>query len=111
MKPANPHIFQSFAEFYPYYLQQHSNRVCRWLHVVGLLSAISLLVAAGWTGQFLYAGCAPLIGYACSWTGHFVFEKNKPATFGYPLYSLMGDFRMVAETLGSLFGAEARRPD
>ncbi|MBK8971283.1 MAG: DUF962 domain-containing protein [Hahellaceae bacterium] len=92
-------VFNSFAEFYPYYLTQHANPVCRGLHVVGLLSALTIVVTAVLKGAPLWILAAPVVGYSCSWIGHFVFEKNKPATFGYPLYSLMGDFRMVAETL------------
>lgn len=101
--------FESFSEFYPYYLQQHQHPVCRGLHVSGLILSLSL---AGWfllTGHPLWLLSIPLIGYSFSWVGHFGFEKNKPATLGYPFYSLLGDFRMVAETLIGLLAGQAGR--
>lgn len=94
-----PLVFNSFAEFYPFYLQQHSNDVCRMLHVVGIVSSVSLTAGLLLSGQWQWLWLAPVVGYACSWTGHFVFEKNKPATFGYPLYSFWGDFRMTFDYL------------
>lgn len=89
--------FGSFAEFYPYYLQEHLNPTCRRLHVVG--SALVLIVAAC-ALAFRRPGlliALPFIGYGFAWIGHFAFEKNRPATFTYPLYSLMGDWVMFAE--------------
>lgn len=99
--------FESFSEFYPYYLQQHQHPVCRGLHVSGLILSLGL---AGWfllAGHPLWLLAIPLVGYSFSWVGHFGFEKNKPATLGYPLYSLLGDFRMVAETLFNLLARKA----
>lgn len=90
--------FNSFSEFYPYYLLQHANPICRWLHVTGLLSAVTLASTSLISGRFFWLLAVPVVGYMFSWVGHFIFEKNKPATFGYPLYSLMGDFVMVAQT-------------
>jgi hypothetical protein len=91
--------FNSFAEFYDFYLQQHLNPVCKRLHVLGVITSLSLTVALLATGQWSLLGLVPIVGYSCSWTGHFVFEKNKPATFGYPLYSFWGDFRMTLDYL------------
>ena len=94
--------YRSFAEFYTFYLSQHIHPVCRWLHVAGVLAVTvtgALLLA---TGAWLWLPVLPLIGYGCSWTGHFVFERNTPATFGYPFYSLLGDFRMTWESLRDL---------
>lgn len=93
--------FESFREFYPYYLQQHQHPVCRGLHVSGLIVSLCLAVGFLLLGHPLWLLGIPVIGYSFSWIGHFGFEKNKPATLGYPLYSLIGDFRMVAETLRS----------
>jgi len=76
--------FQSFAEFYPYYLQEHGNPTCRRLHVVGTTLLLVLL---------------PVVGYGFAWVGHFFFEKNRPATFKHPWYSLMGDFVMYKDIL------------
>ena len=89
--------YQSFAEFYPYYLQEHSNDVCRRLHYVGSLLVLSILGYALFTQQWLWLLALPFAGYGFAWVGHFVFEKNKPATFKYPLYSFMGDWVMLKD--------------
>ena len=89
--------FTSFAEFYPYYLQEHSNDVCRRLHYVGSLLVLSILGYALFTQQWLWLLAMPLAGYGFAWVGHFVFEKNRPATFKYPLWSLMGDWVMLKD--------------
>ena len=89
--------FTSFAEFYPYYLQEHSNDVCRRLHYVGSLLVLSILGYALFTQQWLWLLALPFAGYGFAWVGHFVFEKNTPATFKYPLYSFMGDWVMLKD--------------
>lgn len=89
--------YQSFAEFYPYYLQEHSNPVCRRLHYVGSLLVLTILAYALLTQQWLWLLATPLAGYGFAWIGHFIFEKNRPATFDYPLYSLMGDWVMLKD--------------
>ena len=89
--------FTSFAEFYPYYLQEHSNDVCRRLHYVGSLLVLSILGYALFTQQWLWLLALPFAGYGFAWVGHFVFEKNRPATFKYPLWSLMGDWVMLKD--------------
>jgi hypothetical protein len=91
--------FKTFADFYPYYLKEHSNLTCRRLHFVGTSAVIALLILFFFTGNFLFLVVAPVFGYGLAWTGHFVFEKNRPATFKYPIYSFMGDFRMFWEIL------------
>jgi hypothetical protein len=96
MKPSQ---FASFREFYPYYLQQHANRVSRRLHVTGTLLALLCVASALVSGMWAWLLAAPLAGYLPAWAGHFLFERNSPATFSHPLYSLAGDFRMLAETL------------
>ncbi len=89
--------FTSFAQFYPYYLQEHSNPVCRRLHYVGSLLVLSILGYALITQQWLWLLAMPLAGYGFAWVGHFIFEKNRPATFDYPLYSLAGDWVMLKD--------------
>ncbi|BAU75643.1 Mpo1-like protein [Metapseudomonas furukawaii] len=89
--------FRTFAEFYPYYLQEHSNDTCRRLHYVGSLLVLSILGYAIVTQQWLWLLALPFAGYGFAWIGHFVFEKNKPATFKYPLYSFMGDWVMLKD--------------
>ena len=89
--------FNSFAEFYPFYLQEHSNDISRRLHYVGSLLVLCVLAYALGTQQWLWLLSIPLIGYGFAWIGHFVFEKNRPATFQYPLYSLLGDWVMLKD--------------
>ena len=96
----NPTLrFRSFAEFYPYYLGEHSNPTCRRLHFVGTSLAIALLAYTIASGKWLLLLAVPLAGYGFAWVGHFFFEKNRPATFTYPLYSLLGDFAMFRDIL------------
>ena len=95
--PVDPKTFQSFASFYPFYLTEHSNRTCRRLHFLGSslsLVCLAMLFVTGKPQYFLYA---LLCGYGCAWIGHFVFEKNKPASFKRPLYSFMGDWVMYKD--------------
>ncbi|EPM0508707.1 DUF962 domain-containing protein [Pseudomonas putida] len=90
--------FRSFAEFYPYYLGEHSNPTCRRLHFVGTSLVIALLAYTIGSGKWLLLA-VPVFGYGFAWVGHFFFEKNRPATFTYPLYSLAGDFVMFRDIL------------
>ena len=85
---------QTFAEFYPLYLREHSNRMCRRLHFVGSTAALGCLFMAIATRQPMYLLYGVLAGYGFAWIGHFFFEKNKPATFKYPLWSLASDFKL-----------------
>ena len=91
--------FASFREFYPYYLGEHADARCRRLHFVGSWVVIFALVMLVSTGQFLWLLLALIGGYGFAWVGHFVFEKDRPATFRYPVYSLMGDWVMFADIL------------
>jgi hypothetical protein len=91
--------FSSFAEFYPYYLQEHSNDICRRLHYVGSLLVLTIIAYALSHQQLSLLWLVPIAGYGFAWVGHFVFEKNKPATFKYPLYSLLGDWVMLKDAL------------
>ncbi|HET8706666.1 MAG TPA: DUF962 domain-containing protein [Pseudomonadales bacterium] len=91
--------FSRFSEFYPFYLREHSNRTCRRLHFIGtslvLVLLVKIVLTGWWTGLFWL----PVVGYGFAWIGHFKFEKNRPATFKYPLYSLMGDWVMWKDIL------------
>jgi hypothetical protein len=93
----DPRSFKSFAEFYPFYLGEHSNRTCRRLHFVGSTLALLCLVTGLLRGSPQYLLYAAVCGYAFAWAGHFVFEKNRPATFKRPLYSFMGDWKMYGQ--------------
>jgi hypothetical protein len=91
--------YRTFQEFYPFYLTEHVNPVSRRLHVIGTTLVVLCLIAAVVTLNWQFLIAAPLIGYGFAWVGHFFFEKNKPATFKYPGFSLMGDFRLWFETV------------
>ncbi|CAJ0803793.1 hypothetical protein LMG19083_03946 [Ralstonia psammae] len=89
--------FGSFAEFYPYYLSEHQDRTCRRLHFVGSTVALACLILLAFTGNLWWLLGAAVSGYAFAWVGHFGFEKNRPATFRHPFYSLMGDWVMYRD--------------
>jgi hypothetical protein len=91
--------YTSFKDFYPYYLSEHQNPICRYLHFQGSLIAIALLVYFIITKQYVLIPFCIIQGYAHAWIGHFIFEKNRPATFKYPLYSFMGDWVMMWQLL------------
>ena len=91
--------FDRFAEFYPYYLEEHSNPVCRRLHFAGSLLVLAILAAALISRQWLWLLGMPLAGYGFAWVGHFFFEHNRPATFRHPFYSLLGDWVMFKDML------------
>ena len=91
--------FASFAEFYPFYLGEHSNRTCRRLHFAGTTLVLVVLATAVATGNGWWLAAAPVAGYGFAWLGHFAFEHNRPATFRHPLYSLMGDWVMYKDML------------
>lgn len=86
--------FTSFREFYPFYLSEHRNRICRRLHFIGTTLALGCLLALLVTGSPWWLLAGLLCGYGFAWVGHFAFEKNRPATFRHPLWSFMGDWAM-----------------
>lgn len=96
---AGPRRFASFAEFYPFYLGEHADRRCRRLHFVGSTLALACVATAVVTGRPAWILGAIVAGYAFAWIGHFFFEKNRPATFSYPIYSLAGDWVMYRDML------------
>lgn len=91
--------FNSFKEFYPYYLGEHANLACRRLHFFGTAGVISLMLLFFFTGNPIVLMLLPVIGYGFAWAGHLLYEKNRPATFKHPFYSLLGDFRMFWDIL------------
>ena len=90
--------YQDFKSFYPYYLSEHQNFICRGLHFIGTLGVISIIILAIII-NYKFFFFAPICGYGFAWTGHFFFEKNKPATFKYPFYSFLGDWVMLKDIL------------
>lgn len=91
--------FASFREFYPYYLGEHANQTCRRLHFAGTSLVIGIIVAAISRSNPMWLWLAPVAGYGFAWVGHFFFEKNRPATFKHPIYSLIGDWAMYWDML------------
>lgn len=89
--------FHTFKEFYPFYLQEHANATCRRLHSIGSTLVLVILIAAILLGQYALLWLMPVAGYGFAWVGHFFFEHNRPATFKYPLYSLLGDWVMYKD--------------
>lgn len=89
--------FDSFAEFYPFYLSEHSDQTCRRLHFAGSCLALLCLVMLIATRNPWWLLAGLLCGYGFAWVGHFVFEKNQPASFKQPLYSFMGDWKMFSQ--------------
>lgn len=91
--------YSSFAEFYPFYLSEHANRTTRRLHFVGSSLALLCVLALVFTGSPWWLLAAAIAGYGFAWFAHIVFEKNRPATFRYPIYSFMGDWVMFWQIL------------
>lgn len=91
--------YNSLSEFYPYYLSEHMNPICRKLHFIGTALLFLILGYAMFTGKLIYLLLIPVVGYGFAWVGHFFFEKNKPATFKYPIYSLASDFILFFDLL------------
>ncbi len=88
--------FDSFGEFFPYYLAEHADPVCRALHYTGTTLATLLLAYAIYSQNWWLLLAVPFCGYSFAWIGHFVFEKNRPATFDYWRWSLIGDYKMYS---------------
>lgn len=91
--------YQSFSEFYPFYLSEHADLTCRRLHFVGSTLVLSCLILAFYTQTWSALWLLPVLGYGFAWVGHFFFEKNRPATFTYPWYSFLGDWVMYKDIL------------
>ncbi len=88
--------FQSYSEFWPFYLREHGKPETRALHYTGSIASIIVLIWAIVTQNWWWLLAVPVLGYAPAWIGHLFIEKNKPATFEAPLWSLISDYRMTA---------------
>ncbi len=84
--------YKNFNEFYTFYLTQHQHPLCIILHCVGTLLALVFFIYFLITQSVLFLIAAPIAGYSFAWVGHMAFEKNRPATFKNPFYSLLADF-------------------
>jgi hypothetical protein len=94
-----PGPFAHFRDFYPFYLSEHRDPTSRRLHVVGTGLVLAIVVAGLLTQRYVLLWALPLVGYGFAWVGHFFFEKNRPATFRHPFYSLAGDFVMFKDVV------------
>jgi len=91
--------YRTFREFYPFYLSEHRHPVCRRLHFVGSALVLAVIAVAILARNPWWLVAAPIAGYGFAWAGHLFFEKNRPATFSHPFYSLIGDWVMFAQIL------------
>jgi hypothetical protein len=100
---------KSYPEFYTFYLSEHQNKTCRVLHFIGTFLVFVLAFVAVYFGRSSVWFLVPIVGYGFAWVGHFFFEKNKPATFKYPLWSLASDFKMFFQILFGKIGFDGAR--
>ncbi len=101
--------YQSFTEFWPFYLREHSKPLTRAYHYIGTSIVIAIAAYALLAGQWLWLLAMPVAGYFFAWLAHFTVEKNRPATFTYPLWSLGADFKMWWYALTGRLGAELEK--
>ncbi len=101
--------FETFEDFWPYYVHEHQDPTNRVLHYVGTSLAIGTVAAAALTLNPAWLIATPVVGYGFAWVGHFLVEKNRPASFQHPLWSLRGDFRMLKYAALGKMGAEIER--
>jgi hypothetical protein len=100
---------KTFAEFWPFYVREHSRAGTRLLHAAGTLTSTALLIFLLATARWRWLPLVLVVGYAAAWVGHFFVEHNRPATFKHPLWSFAADYKMVALMLTGRMGREVER--
>jgi hypothetical protein len=100
---------KTFEEFWPFYVSQHSLPSTRALHFAGTTMVVAALVVAAVERSPWWLLATLVLGYGPAWIGHFFLERNRPATFTYPLWSLRGDFRMWRLMLARKMAPEVER--
>ena len=98
--------YQSFEEFWPFYLSEHSKPATRWFHVAGTLTGTAIALGSIATLNPLGLPLALVAGYGPAWFSHFFIEHNKPASWKYPVWSFMGDWKMLVLTLTGKLGRQ-----
>lgn len=91
--------YKNFQEFYQFYLSEHSNQTSRRLHATGSILVLFLAIGFLFTHKLWLLILIPICGYGFAWTGHLLFEKNKPATFQHPVLSFLSDYVMLKDML------------
>lgn len=99
----------TFAEFWPFYVGEHRLPSCRAVHYIGSFAAPATLAWVIATGSWAFLPVVLVAGYGPAWVGHFIIEKNRPATFTYPVWSLLGDYKMLSYFLRGKMAAEVTR--
>lgn len=102
-------MYRTYEEFWLYYVSEHLKRSTRFLHALGTTGVLLLLVWVLWQQAWWWLLLLPVLGYAPAWISHFFIERNRPATFTYPLWSLRGDFHMYALILTGRMSGEVER--
>jgi hypothetical protein len=100
---------QTYSEFWGFYVAEHSQPMTRLLHFVGTSLGIALLVFFIARGRWYFFPAFFVVGYAFAWFAHFVVEKNKPASFRFPLWSFISDFKMMWYMVTGRMGREVAR--
>jgi hypothetical protein len=101
--------FKTFDDFWPHYLSEHADPNTRLMHVLGTALAMAFVVLLTWFGDLGFLAAAVIAGYGMAWLSHLLIERNRPATFRYPIWSLMGDFRMFSLACTGWLDAEVKR--
>jgi hypothetical protein len=101
--------YKSFSEFWPFYVAEHSKAATRALHAIGTTAALIVMIGMIAVGRWWLFPLGLVIGYGFAWVGHFFVEKNRPATFKYPLWSFMGDWKMLGYIISGKMSGELER--